>query len=74
MQYLQLHPGDSALIEIDANQTSQSPISLNDGPIESFLWNEQLGWLPPTTGTTARSLRTLSPSRSARSPVLVRGR
>jgi len=49
MQYLQLHPGDSATVEIDANQTGQSPISVNDGPIESFLWTQRLGWLPPTT-------------------------
>jgi len=46
MEYVQLHPGDSGMVEIDANQTGYSPISLNDGPVESFLWSEQLGWLP----------------------------
>lgn len=49
MRTLQLHPGDAASIDIDANQMDQSPVSLNDGPVESVLWSEQLGWLP--TGT-----------------------
>ncbi len=49
MKLIQLQPGDSAFVEIDANQTSQSPITLSDGPVESFL-DESLGpLLPPTT-------------------------
>ncbi len=43
MEYLRIHVGDSAIVEIDANQTDQSPISLNDGPVESLLWTEELG-------------------------------
>lgn len=49
MRLIQLQPGESAFVEIDANQTSQSPITLSDGPVESFL-DESLGpLLPPTT-------------------------
>ena len=48
MRYLQLRPGDSSTAEIDANQSSQSPISLNDGPVESYL-TEDLGPFPPVT-------------------------
>src|SRR5512133_3041157 len=43
MEYLRIHVGDSAIVEIDANQTDQSPMSLNDGPVESLLWTEELG-------------------------------
>src|SRR5690242_5822139 len=45
MKYLQLRPGDSSTAEIDANQSGQSPISLNDGPVESYL-TEDLGPFP----------------------------
>lgn len=48
MRYLQLRPGDSSTVEIDANQSSQSPISLNDGPVESYLLGD-LGPFPPVT-------------------------
>jgi hypothetical protein len=48
MKYLQLRPGDSSTAEIDANQSGQSPISLNDGPVESYL-TEDLGTFPPVT-------------------------
>ena len=48
MKYLQLRPGDSSTAEIDANQSGQSPISLNDGPVESYL-TEDLGPFPPVT-------------------------
>jgi len=43
MEYLRIHVGDSAIVEIDTNQTDQSPISLNDGPVESLLWTAELG-------------------------------
>lgn len=46
MEYARIHIGDSGIIEIDANQSHQSPISLNDGPVESVLWSEDLGWFP----------------------------
>jgi hypothetical protein len=48
MRYLRLRPGDSALAVIDANQNSQETISVNDGPVESFL-SSFLNSLPPTT-------------------------
>jgi hypothetical protein len=48
MKILQLRPGDSSTVEIDANQSGQSPISLTDGPVESFL-RDELGPLPPVT-------------------------
>jgi hypothetical protein len=48
MKILQLRPGDSSTVEIDANQSSQSPIFVNDGPVESFL-TEDLGPLSPVT-------------------------
>jgi hypothetical protein len=44
MGYLQISVGDGGLIELDANQTDTSPITLYDGPIESFL-NDDLGRL-----------------------------
>jgi hypothetical protein len=48
MRYFQLRPGDSSTVEIDANQSGQSPISLNDGPVESYL-RDDLGPFPPVT-------------------------
>ncbi len=48
MRILRLRPGDSSSIVIDANQSSQSPISLSDGPVESYL-TEELGYLSPLT-------------------------
>ncbi len=48
MRYLQLRPGDASHVEIDANQSSQSPISINDGPVESILLDD-LGPFPPVT-------------------------
>src|SRR5688572_731167 len=42
MRLLQLRLGDSAMADVDTNQIDQSPISLNDGPIESML-REDLG-------------------------------
>ncbi|QRN95912.1 serine/threonine protein kinase [Archangium violaceum] len=48
MRILRLRPGDSASIVIDANQSSQSPVSLTDGPVESYL-TEELGYLSPLT-------------------------
>lgn len=49
MKILRLRPGDSsASIVIDANQSSQSPVSLTDGPVESYLL-EDLGYLSPLT-------------------------
>ncbi|MCP3136880.1 hypothetical protein [Pyxidicoccus xibeiensis] len=44
MEYLQLSVGDAGIIELDANQTDTSPITLYDGPIESFL-DDELGLL-----------------------------
>ena len=40
MEYLQLSVGEGALVELDANQTDTSPITLYDGPVESFLDND----------------------------------
>ncbi|RKH43616.1 serine/threonine protein kinase [Corallococcus sicarius] len=48
MKILQLRPGDSSTAEIDANQTSQQSIIVNDGPVESYL-TEDLGPLSPVT-------------------------
>ncbi len=48
MDYLRLSVGDSAWIELDANQTDTSPITLYEGPIESFL-DEDLGLLESPT-------------------------
>jgi hypothetical protein len=48
MKILRLRPGDSSTIVVDANQTSQSPIIVSDGPIESFL-EDSLGFLDPLT-------------------------
>ncbi len=48
MRILRLRPGDSATLVIDANQSSQSPVSLTDGPVESYLL-EELGYLSPLT-------------------------
>ncbi len=44
MEYLQLSVGAAGLVELDANQTDSSPITLYDGPIESFL-DDDLGLL-----------------------------
>ena len=48
MRILRLRPVDAGTVEIDANQNNTSPISINDGPIESFLISE-LGLLDITT-------------------------
>lgn len=40
MRYMQLHVGDSALIDIDANQGGSRRVLLYDGPIESVLREE----------------------------------
>ncbi len=48
MRILRLRPGDGSTVEIDANQQSQSPITVNDGPVESIL-KDDLGYLGPTT-------------------------
>ncbi|MDC0711552.1 serine/threonine protein kinase [Stigmatella sp. ncwal1] len=48
MKILRLRPGDSSTVELDANQSGQSPISVNDGPVESIL-KEDFGYLPPVT-------------------------
>jgi hypothetical protein len=48
MRILRLRPGDSSTVEIDANQSRQDSISVNDGPVESVLTAE-LGYLPPVT-------------------------
>ncbi|ATB38647.1 serine/threonine protein kinase [Cystobacter fuscus] len=48
MKILRLRPGEAAFMEIDANQVDQSPISLTDGPIESYT-TERLGTLPSMT-------------------------
>ncbi len=40
-----LSPGDAATVVIDANQDNdQGPISVNDGPVESYL-TKRLGWM-----------------------------
>jgi hypothetical protein len=48
MRILRLRPGDSASLVIDANQSSQTPVSLPEGPVESYI-TEDLGYLPPLT-------------------------
>jgi hypothetical protein len=48
MRILRLQVGDSAFIELDANQTDTSPITLYDGPVESML-NDDLGPLESPT-------------------------
>lgn len=48
MRYLRLQVGDSALVELDVNQTDTSPITLYAGPIESML-DEDLGPLESPT-------------------------
>ena len=48
MRILRLRPGDSASLVIDANQSSQSPVTLSDGPVESFITGG-LGYLSPLT-------------------------
>ena len=40
--------GDAASVELDANQTDTSPITLYEGPVESFLDND-LGLLESPT-------------------------
>ena len=37
MRYVRLHVGDSALVELDANQTRSQRTTVYDGPIESIL-------------------------------------
>src|SRR3954471_20143035 len=39
MDILQLHVGAAAHVELDANQSRSSPITLYDGPLESVLWD-----------------------------------
>jgi hypothetical protein len=44
MDYLRMFVGESAVVDIDANQVHASPITLYDGPIESVL-EDDLGLL-----------------------------
>jgi hypothetical protein len=44
MNYLQMFVGESAWVELDANQSRTSPITLYEGPIESVL-SDDLGLL-----------------------------
>lgn len=44
MQALRLRPGDTARVEIDANQIQREPLTVNAGPIESIMW-EPMGGL-----------------------------
>jgi hypothetical protein len=44
MKYLQMFVGESAWVQLDANQTRAYPITLYEGPIESML-EENLGLL-----------------------------
>jgi len=44
MNALQLKPGDTATIEIDANQFEREPLTVQDGPIESLML-ERMGGL-----------------------------
>jgi hypothetical protein len=44
MRYMRLFVGDATLVELDANQTLVSPITLYEGPIESIL-EEDIGHL-----------------------------
>lgn len=48
MRILQMHVGDAADVELDANQMDARPITLYEGPVESFL-EESLGALDPGT-------------------------
>lgn len=48
MRILRLRPGDTSMAEVDANQSAQDSITVNDGPVESIL-RDELGYLPPTT-------------------------
>jgi hypothetical protein len=44
MKALRLRPGDTARIEIDANQIHREPLTVNDGPVESIMM-EPMGQL-----------------------------
>jgi hypothetical protein len=48
MRILRMRVGDAADVELDANQIDMSPITLYDGPVESFL-DGSLGMLDPAT-------------------------
>jgi hypothetical protein len=48
MRILRLHVGDSAWVELDVNQSDDSPITLYDGPVESMLADD-LGLLESPT-------------------------
>lgn len=48
MEYVRLSVGDAAWIELDANQDDTSPMTLYEGPIESYLDND-LGLLESPT-------------------------
>jgi hypothetical protein len=48
MEALNLHVGDAALVELDANQLKSKPITLYDGPVESIL-EDDFGTLESTT-------------------------
>ncbi|QRK10872.1 serine/threonine protein kinase [Archangium violaceum] len=48
MRILRLQVGDGGDVELDVNQTDDSPITLYEGPVESML-NSGLGLLPATT-------------------------
>lgn len=40
MDYLQMFVGEAAIVQLDANQSRASPITLYDGPVESVLEND----------------------------------
>lgn len=48
MRILRMHVGDATDVELDANQIDARPITLYDGPVESFL-DGSLGTLDPGT-------------------------
>lgn len=48
MRILRLRPGNTSMVYIDANQKSQSPIILSEGPVESHL-RDDMGFLEATT-------------------------
>jgi hypothetical protein len=48
MRILRMHVGEAADVELDANQIDASPITLYDGPVESYL-DGSLGNLYPGT-------------------------
>lgn len=48
MRILRMHVGEAADVELDANQIDASPITLYDGPVESYL-DGSLGNLDPGT-------------------------